>query len=93
MCRSIKQLRRIEETATEEEVQAAARQFVRKISGFRSPSRANEDAFNEAVSRIALASHGLLESLATGRASRPPVDRRYRGRRVRAASPSVNVTS
>jgi hypothetical protein len=63
MCRSIKQLRRAEEPATEDEIRAAALQFVRKVSGFRAPSRANEDVFNGAVDDIAEASRRLLESL------------------------------
>ena len=72
MCRSIKQLRRAGEPATEAELQAAALQFVRKISGFRSPSRANEDAFNEAVSKIALASQDLLGSIGVVPTTRRP---------------------
>ena len=63
MCRSIKQLRQGRSRATEEEVQAAALQFVRKISGFRKPSRSNGDAFESAVSEIAMISHKLLSSL------------------------------
>ena len=70
MCRSIKQLRRTDEAATEEEIQAAALQFVRKISGFRTPSRANEEAFNEAVSEIAAASQVLLDSVKAGARSK-----------------------
>ena len=66
MCRSIKTLRRPEEPATEEEVRAAALQFVRKISGYRAPSRVNEEAFNAAVDDIALASSRLLSTLRTG---------------------------
>lgn len=66
MCRSIKTLRRPEEPATEEEVRAAALQFVRKISGYRVPSRVNEEAFNAAVDDIALASSRLLDTLRTG---------------------------
>ena len=66
MCRSIKTLRRPEEPATEEEVRAAALQFVRKISGYRVPSRVNEEAFNAAVDDIALASSRLLGTLRTG---------------------------
>ena len=50
MCRSIKTLRRPDEPATDDEVRAAALQFVRKVSGFRVPSQANEEAFNAAVS-------------------------------------------
>ncbi|MCI0790481.1 MAG: DUF2277 domain-containing protein [Chloroflexi bacterium] len=49
MCRSIKKLRRPDEPATDEEVHAAALQYVRKISGYRAPSRANEQSFNDAV--------------------------------------------
>lgn len=63
MCRSIKTLRRVDEPATDEELHAAALQFVRKISGYRKPSRANEQAFNSAVREIALSSRALLESL------------------------------
>lgn len=63
MCRSIKTLRRTDMPATDEEVHAAALQFVRKISGYRKPSRANERAFNRAVDEIALTSRALLESL------------------------------
>jgi hypothetical protein len=70
MCRSIKQLRRPDEEATDEEVRAAALQFVRKISGFRTPSRANEEAFNEAVSEIAAASQVLLDSVKAGTRSK-----------------------
>lgn len=62
MCRSIKQLRG-EERASDEEVYAAALQFVRKVSGFRSPSRANERAFDDAVESIAQTSRALLDSL------------------------------
>lgn len=65
MCRSIKRLRRAGEAATEEEIRAAALQFVRKVSGFREPSRRNAPAFEGAVSEIAEASRRLLESLAT----------------------------
>ena len=63
MCRSIKTLRQHDTPATDEEVHAAALQFVRKISGYRKPSRANEQAFNRAVDDIALTSRALLESL------------------------------
>jgi hypothetical protein len=62
MCRSIKQLRG-EEPATEEEMREAALQFVRKISGYRVPSKANSEAFDRAVSDVARASQDLLESL------------------------------
>ncbi len=63
MCRSIKTLRG-DEPAAEEEVRAAALQFVRKVSGFRKPSRKNEEAFEAAVDEISEASRRLLESLA-----------------------------
>ena len=63
MCRSIKTLRRPDAPAADEELHAAALQFARKISGYRKPSRANEQAFNQAVHEIALASRTLLESL------------------------------
>ena len=72
MCRSIKQLRRKDDPATEEEVRAAALQFVRKVSGFRAPSQANEDAFNTAVDDITEASQRLLDLLQAPRRARQP---------------------
>jgi hypothetical protein len=66
MCRSIKTLRRPDETATEEEIRAAALQFVRKVSGYRAPSRKNEEAFNAAVDEVASASQRLLERVSPG---------------------------
>ena len=64
MCRSIKVLRRPEEPpATPEEVSAAALQFVRKVSGFRAPSKANQAAFDAAVQEIARSTEGLLRHL------------------------------
>ena len=63
MCRSIKTLRSSETPATNDEMQAAALQFVRKVSGYRTPSRANADAFNQAVDDIAAATQVLLSSL------------------------------
>jgi hypothetical protein len=65
MCRSIKTLRRPEVEATDAEVAAAALQFVRKVSGYRAPSRKNAEAFDGAVAEIAAASKRLLESLAS----------------------------
>jgi hypothetical protein len=65
MCRSIVTLRRPEESATDEEVRAAALQFVRKISGYRVPSKKNEEAFNAAVEEIAHASRHLLDAVAS----------------------------
>ena len=64
MCRSIKQLRQLDRSPTEEEIQAAALQFVRKVSGYRQPSRANEAAFNQAVAEVAAATRHLLQHLA-----------------------------
>ncbi len=64
MCRSIKQLRQVDRTPTDEEIQAAALQFVRKVSGYRKPSRANEAAFQQAVADVAVATRHLLQQLA-----------------------------
>ena len=64
MCRSIKQLRTTEIPATEEEIRAAALQFVRKVSGYRKPSRVNEAVFARAVEEIAEATQKLINSLA-----------------------------
>ncbi len=63
MCRSIKTLRSSQPAASEDEVRAAALQFVRKISGYRKPSRLNQPAFDRAVDEIALASRRMLEAL------------------------------
>lgn len=71
MCRSFKTLRLPEGQSTDEEVRAAALQFVRKVSGYRKPSRANEDIFNAAVDEIAVSSRRLLASLRTGARARP----------------------
>lgn len=65
MCRSIKTLRYADRPATPDEVAAAALQFVRKVSGFRQPSRRNEDAFDTAVQEISAAAQRLLLSIAT----------------------------
>ncbi|MCB8927473.1 MAG: DUF2277 domain-containing protein [Ardenticatenaceae bacterium] len=65
MCRSIKQLRNEEIPATPDEIAAAARQFVRKVSGYRKPSRANEAAFEQAISEISAATEKLLHNLVT----------------------------
>jgi hypothetical protein len=65
MCRSIHTLYNVEPTVTDEEVRAAALQFVRKISGYRKPSQANEAAFEAAVDEIAAASARLLDELVT----------------------------
>ncbi len=63
MCRSIKQLRQTNYQPTEEEIQAAALQFVRKVSGYRKPSRANQAAFERAVADIAMVTKTLLENI------------------------------
>jgi hypothetical protein len=64
MCRSIKPLRLPDRPATEQEIQEAALQFVRKVSGYRKPSRANQEAFDAAVQEIAAATRKMLENLA-----------------------------
>lgn len=64
MCRSIKTLRHADVVATDEEIRAAARQFVRKVSGFSKPSPRHEAAFDDAIDEIALASQRLLERIA-----------------------------
>jgi hypothetical protein len=64
MCRSIKTLRRADDPATPDEIDAAALQFVRKISGYRAPSRSNADAFNQAVADVSSAARRLLEEVA-----------------------------
>jgi hypothetical protein len=63
MCRSIKQLRNTEIPATEDEIYAAALQFVRKVSGYRKPSKLNEGAFERAVDEVAKATQKLLDEL------------------------------
>lgn len=63
MCRSIKTLRDPQTPATEDEIRAAALQYVRKISGYRAPSRANAEPFDQAVEEVARATKQLLDSL------------------------------
>ena len=63
MCRSIKTLRNTEVPATEEEIRAAALQFVRKVSGYRKPSKVNEEVFDKAVDEVAIATEALLKRL------------------------------
>ncbi len=65
MCRNIRTLFNFEPPATEEEVRASALQFVRKLSGFAHPSRANESAFNRAVDDVSAAARRLLDALET----------------------------
>ncbi len=81
MCRNIHTLFNFEPRATDEEVHDAALQYVRKISGFAKPSRANEAAFARAVDDVAAASRRLLDALVT---SAPPKDREVEAERARA---------
>ena len=81
MCRSIHTLYNFDPPATEEEVRAAALQYVRKVSGFTKPSRANEEAFEQAVDAVAAATGRLLEELTT---SASPKDRELEAARKRA---------
>jgi hypothetical protein len=71
MCRSIKSLRTANPPASDEDVRAAALQFVRKVSGFRQPSRKNEEAFVRAVEEITVASRRLLDALPGPNATEP----------------------
>ena len=71
MCRSIVTLRGPDE-ATDEEVEAAALQFIRKVSGHRTPSKANRDAFDRAVAEVAAATRRLLDGLVSPPGARPP---------------------
>jgi hypothetical protein len=80
MCRNIKTLFNLDPPANEDEVRAASLQFVRKISGFNKPSRANEDAFNHAVDQVARVASELLSSLTT---TAPPRDRDVEAARAR----------
>ena len=94
MCRNIKTLHNFKPPATEEEIRASAIQFVRKLSGFTKPSKANEDAFNRAVERVTEAAHELLDSLVT---NAPPRDRATETAKARAraverfATPGLNA--
>jgi hypothetical protein len=63
MCRNIKQLRNFDQPPTGEEIKAAALQYVRKVSGYRVPSRANHEAFDQAIEEIAASTQKLMESL------------------------------
>jgi hypothetical protein len=74
MCRSIKTLRRPGEPATHDEVSAAALQFVRKISGFHKPSRANQEAFERAILEISRASERLLSAVGVPSKRAEPVE-------------------
>jgi len=81
MCRNIRPLFNFDPPTTDEEVRAASLQFVRKISGFTKPSRANEDAFNRAVDEVAAAARTLVDSLTT---SAPPRDREVEAAKAKA---------
>ena len=81
MCRNIKTLHNFKPPATDEEIRASSVQFVRKLSGFSKPSKANEVAFNRAVEKVAQAAHELLDSLVT---TAPPRDRAVEAAKARA---------
>ena len=81
MCRNIKTLHNFKPPATEDEIRASSLQFVRKLSGFTRPSKANQAAFDHAVDQVAEAAHELLRSLVT---SAPPRDRAVAASRARA---------
>ena len=83
MCRAIKTLHNFKPPATEEEIRASAIQFVRKLSGFTRPSKANELAFNRAVEAVPRAARELIDSLAT---TAPPRDREIEAAKARARS-------
>ena len=83
MCRNIKTLYNFEPPATEDEVRAAALQYVRKLSGFNRPSKVNEAAFEAAVEAITLISRTLLDSLQT---AAPPKDRAEEAQKARVRS-------
>jgi hypothetical protein len=83
VCRNIRTLYNFKPPTTDDEVRAAALQYVRKISGFPRPSAANQEAFDRAVSQIAQVSSALLESLVT---TAPPKDRATESAKARARS-------
>lgn len=80
MCRNIRRLHNFAPPATEEEVRASALQYVRKLSGFTHPSKANEEAFAQAVDEVTRASRRLLDALVT---TAPPLDREMEAARAR----------
>jgi len=83
MCRNIKTLHNFKPPATDQEIRASAIQFVRKLSGFTKPSKANEEAFNQAVEEVTAAAHKLLDCLVT---TAPPRDREVEASKARARS-------
>ncbi len=90
MCRNIKMLHNFKPPATEEEIRASSLQFVRKLSGFTKPSKANEPAFNRAVDEVAQAARELLQSLVT---NSPPRDRAVEAAKARAKNAERYGTS
>ena len=83
MCRNIKTLHNFSPPATKDEIRASSLQFVRKLSGFTKPSKANEEAFNRAVDKVTAAAHELLDSLVT---NAPPRNREVEALKARARS-------
>ena len=83
MCRNIKNLYNFKPPATEEEIHASSLQFVRKLSGFNRPSKANEEAFNRAVEEVAHAARHVIQSLVT---TAPPRDREVEAAKAKARS-------
>jgi hypothetical protein len=83
MCRNIKTLANFEPPATDEEIRASALQFVRKVSGTNRPSRANEEAFNEAVAEVTEAARRLIRSFTT---TSPPRDREVEAQKAKERS-------
>lgn len=83
MCRNIKNLYNFAPPATEEEIRASSLQFVRKLSGFNSPSKANEEAFNTAVEKVSRAARELIDSLVT---NAPPKNREEEAAKAKARS-------
>lgn len=83
MCRNIKTLFNFDPPATDEEIKASALQFVRKLSGFQKPSRANEAAFQKAVDQVSAAARELIDSLET---RSPPRDREVEAEKARERS-------
>jgi hypothetical protein len=81
MCRNIRPLFNFDPPVTEDEVRAASLQFVRKISGFTKPSKANEDAFDRAIDEVSAAAQRLLDALVT---NAPPRDREIEAAKARA---------
>ena len=81
MCRNIKTLHNFKPPATDEEIRASSLQFVRKLSGFTKPSKANEHAFAHAIDEVASATQRLLDALVT---TAPPRDREVEAARARA---------